>query len=324
MKKSRRAFHFLPHDLAILPACILFSVLSFFCAAPGDPLVLPGLGSWHALAVGFALCFALILVLTRLDMERAPALLKFVRTFYPQLFLYPFFMVSIGLSVHLAVGGSRDALFASLDQSIFGFQPAVEFPRHFGSVPWFCELMFIGYIPCFYCLLAVVPWIPWFLGRREEACRQVFIQTLAMVVVFSFYIFFRVEGPKYWLAEFRGAGYNQYAKGFFSQIYIKNAANMDLSGAAFPSSHILFSILAVMFTARIDKRLLAISVPVTVLICFSTIFNGAHYAIDVVGGLVAGLLLWPIFLRVHEPAARLADRFNSRKSMIVPQTQTDM
>ena len=58
--------------------------------------------------------------------------------------------------------------------------------------------------------------------------------------------------------------------------------------AAFPSSHVGISVIALLMAGRArSKGLFFTLLPFVVLICFATVYIRAHYAIDVLGGLIA-------------------------------------
>jgi membrane-associated phospholipid phosphatase len=60
--------------------------------------------------------------------------------------------------------------------------------------------------------------------------------------------------------------------------------------AAFPSLHGAYAIMFCYFMLKLDRRLGAVAIPVTLGILFSTLYLGQHYAIDLIGGAVYALL----------------------------------
>lgn len=289
----------LPQDLLIALLSLLFGILSF--AFPGSPPT-GGLPEGETSGLLFLLAFALSLLAPFLP-DRAPALPRFVRTFYPQLLLALFFTEAIRLSGEVSHGFAFDGLVASWDRALFGFQPARRFHEALAAFPAVNELMFGGYF-LFYVLFAVTPWIAWFSGRHELAEREIFVYVAMMAIIFSFYLAFRVEGPKYWFPDLRAAGYEGFSGGIFVSFFKEVFRNLRLDGAAFPSSHVAFALLMTVFARRTFPRLLWIYVPAFLLVSASTVYIYAHYVFDVLGGIVATLVLAPPLWRLYPRIAR--------------------
>jgi membrane-associated phospholipid phosphatase len=245
----------------------------------------------------------LVLLAPFIDLDRAPRFVRFIRVFYPQALIVFFFQESILLSTQFFGGRVHDAIFAAADRAIFGYQPSRWFHRALDDMPWFNELMFGSYF-LYYVLLAVTPWISWFRGMREKALRMMFALSGMMAVIFIWYIFFRVEGPKYWFSDLRSVAYGQFRGGVFVSFFRGVFRTTTLSGAAFPSTHVAFTLTMAIFAYRTDRRLLAFYLLCAALVLFSTVYLYAHYFADVLGGLVAAFLLEPIFWQLF-PSARL-------------------
>lgn len=291
-----------PHDLILLAISLGFALLSFLFP-DGKSLEILGLTLPRSLAMGMLfLGFALLGLLAPLvDERRAHPLLLFLRTFYPQALFGFFFLEAILLSGRVAGGIPRDAFFAALDQALFGFQPALAFSARFSGLAWLNELMFGSYF-LFYVLFAVTPWIPWFLGRRAEARRQVFVFSAFVALLYPFYVVCRVMGPKYWFPELNAAWYGHFQGGLFVRLLQGVFEGVTLSGAAFPSAHVTISTLLVLFAARIDRRLLLFYVPAWGLIFASTVYLYAHYVVDGLAGMALALLLGPLLLAARKPS----------------------
>jgi membrane-associated phospholipid phosphatase len=261
----------------------------------------------YVVAVVFILLAALCLVLGRLDYSARAWPLRFLRQFYPQLYFGLLFHESILLSAPAAGGASHDALFAALDQAIFGFQPAREFSAQLSASPLVTELMFASYF-VFFLIFILSPWISWFRGDGAEAGREMAILTGYMLVVFTFYVLFRVEGPKYYLADLKAQSYGQFRGGPFTA-FLKGAFDrITLSGAAFPSSHVAGSVMVTIFIAKVEKRLLPLYLLLDLLIFASTVFIYAHWAVDILGGIAAALLLVPLFGALYAPLSAFLAR----------------
>ena len=80
------------------------------------------------------------------------------------------------------------------------------------------------------------------------------------------------------------------------------------TGAAFPSTHVAFTFLMVIFAARFDRRLLWIYIPGFALVGCATVYLYAHYFADVLGGIAATALLEPLLWRIYPRLRRAPDR----------------
>jgi len=253
----------------------------------------------YAAAVAFLAIAAISLVVApRIEGRSANPFLLFLRRFYPQAFCSSFFTESILISSKAMGGLSHDDLFAAADRAIFGFQPSIEFSKAFGSLPWFNELMFGSYF-FYFVILTATPWIAWLMGRKAEARRQVYVFTTVYLLVDLFYVFFRVQGPKYWFPELHAAWYDGFSGGVFVAFFQRLFATTTLSGAAFPSTHVMLTFLTLGFARRLDKRLFAAYLPLAALIVLSTVYIYAHYAVDALGGAAFALFLPRVAERVR-------------------------
>jgi membrane-associated phospholipid phosphatase len=239
--------------------------------------------------------------------EEAPALLRFLRTFYPQALMPLFFQESILLSVETFRGRTFDAQIAAIDQAIFGYQPARWFHHALDSFPPINELMFASYF-LYYIIFAVTPWLFYFVGHKEDARRVMFVLSAMMAIIFIWYLFFRVEGPKYWFEDLRRKAYGEFRGGFFVHFFQGVFRSTPLYGAAFPSTHVAFTLLMLIVAARLDRRLLWAYVPGLVLVGCATVYLYAHYFADVLGGLAVTALLEPALWRVYPRISRALER----------------
>jgi membrane-associated phospholipid phosphatase len=285
------------HDLWSAALFFAFAIFSLAWPHTGNLK----LGAWdcpHGYFVALLLSVSglLALWLGSRDFSRMPRFVRFLRCFYPQAFFAPLFAESIVLSSQPWGGAPRDAIFAALDKAIFGFYPAREFSAALGQIPWWNELMFGAYFS-FYFILVATPWFPWFRGDEAEGERESSILAGFMFVVYVFYVFFRVVGPKHYLPDLAAAGYGDFHGGFFTKIEDSILSIANTTGAAFPSSHVAVSLMMTSFIYKTKRRLLPFYVADCALIAIATVYIRAHWAVDVLGGALASLLLVPILSR---------------------------
>jgi membrane-associated phospholipid phosphatase len=211
-----------------------------------------------------------------------------------------------------------DHLFAQWEQTVFGCQPSLLFCTHFNSRV-FSELMDLGY-SAYFPMIAVVT-VFFFGWRYEQFGRAAFIILTSFFLYYIIYILLPVAGPQYYynavgLAEiaqghFPDIGHyfadNQealtspgYKDGFFYQMVADAHAAGERPTAAFPSSHVgISTILMLLVWSSKSRRLFFLLLPFYVLLCFSTVYIYAHYAIDVLGGWLSALLFYGVLHVVY-------------------------
>lgn len=207
-----------------------------------------------------------------------------------------------------------DHVFATWEQGLFGCQPALLFHD---AMPWtwFSELMCFGYFS--YYLLIALAVVYYFFWRYEEFSKAVFIILGAFFAYYAIYDLVPVTGPQYYYAA---VGIDQIAHGTFPDVgsyFFNHQERLPLPGseagffhsmvemahdagerptAAFPSSHVGIGavVMMLLIRARASKVLMAY-VPVFLLLCLSTVYIQAHYAIDAIAGLITGIGAYYLF-----------------------------
>jgi membrane-associated phospholipid phosphatase len=204
-----------------------------------------------------------------------------------------------------------DPFFAGLEQSVFGYQPALLFSQQW-SHPIFSELMYMGYSSYF--LLIVIVTLYYFFRRYQEFDHAVFVILGSFFVYYVIFVFLPVTGPQYY---YLAAGLDNIAQGIFPPVgdyFLTHDQMMEMPGyqngffyqfmvhahaagerptAAFPSSHVGVTLILLMlaFHSR-SWRLTLFVLPFFLLMCLATVFIRAHYAIDVVAGGVSAVLIY--------------------------------
>ena len=208
-----------------------------------------------------------------------------------------------------------DHLFASWEQQLFGFQPALLFCEAMPS-KWFSELMMMSY-SSYYPLIAVVT-LFYLFCRQQEFERATFIIIGAFFIYYLIFDFLPVTGPQYY---YLAAGMDQIAKGVFPDVGHYFATHQEClpipgfsdgffhhaveaaheSGerptAAFPSSHVGITTILMLLAWRTRcKPLFWGMMPFYVLMCFATVYIQAHYVIDVIGGWISAIVFYTVLL----------------------------
>ena len=204
-----------------------------------------------------------------------------------------------------------DHIFATWEQQLFGYQPALLFSQKLSN-PVFSELLTMGYVSYFPMIVAVT--LFYFFYHYEQFSRTAFIILASFFLFYVIFIFLPVAGPQYY---YLAAGMDNIANGVFPNIgnyfetHSEGLANPGYAGgpfyklltmaheagerptAAFPSSHVgVTTILLWLAWATGSRRFFWTLVPFGVLMFFATFYIQAHYAIDAIAGLFVGTLMY--------------------------------
>jgi len=204
-----------------------------------------------------------------------------------------------------------DHLFAGYEQTLFGFQPSLLFAQKI-SWDWFSELMCMGYVSYFPMMTVLLFY--YFLKRNQEFQKAAFIMLASFYIYYVIYLFLPVTGPQFY---YLAVGTDQIAAGIFPNVgdwFLTHSERMAAPGwadgffhhllhlahdagerptAAFPSSHVGITTIVMLLALHTrSKRLIYGLLIFYVLMCFSTVYIYAHYAIDAIAGLVTGVIFY--------------------------------
>ena len=210
-----------------------------------------------------------------------------------------------------------DHLFAAWEQQLFGCQPALLFARR---VPWgwFSELMCLGYVSYF--PLMLITYLYYFFQRYREFQLAAFVILGSFFAYYVVFVLLPVTGPQFY---YLAVGTEQIAQGVFPNLhdwFLTHSERMAAPGwtdgfwyhmldlthdagerptAAFPSSHVGITTVVMLLALRTRCRRLVFTIlPFYVLMCLSTVYILAHYAIDALAGLLTGCLLYLVLVTI--------------------------
>ena len=84
-----------------------------------------------------------------------------------------------------------------------------------------------------------------------------------------------------------------YENGVFYQFMVHAHSAGERPTAAFPSSHVGVTLVMLLLAWRAQsRRLFLLVLPFFLLMCLATVYIRAHYAIDVIAGIVSGVLVY--------------------------------
>ena len=201
-----------------------------------------------------------------------------------------------------------DPFFAKTDQFIFNCQPALEFSKAFSGDFW-SELFNMGYASYFPIIITVPLWALLFCFKRFE--RTATVMFCSFMLYYLVYLFLQVAGPQFYYPV---VGIENIVAGAFPPVgdYFLHHAELTVSHAdsgffgatvdalhgserpiaAFPSSHVGLSSVLIWLAYKLSRRLALVILPFYVILCLSTVYIGAHYAIDVIFGWITAVLFY--------------------------------
>lgn len=259
------------------------------------------------MGIVFFLATPLMLLFIRITNPSRNLIVQFFRLCYIQAIYILYFTESIWLSQLMFNGASFDAFFANLDYRIFGFQPAIQFPRYFQEYRIINEMFFFSYF-FYYGLVSTGVWILFVRKHYQIAARTLFIISVSFFIMYVWFIFFPVKGPKYFFSELHAIWYSNFRGFFFTKIMKGLFNNTNLGGAAFPSSHVAMALIAFILNWKYNRYLVPVYLPLTILLFISTVYLYAHYFVDIPAGIVTGIVLYLLVPRLIKPAKRLSIR----------------
>lgn len=206
-----------------------------------------------------------------------------------------------------------DHVFATLEQTLFGCQPALLFHEWLPS-PWFSEAFDMGYFS-YYPMIALTVFY-YFFCRPREFERASSVVMISFFLFYLIFIFVPVVGPTFY---YHAIGMENVVAGVFPSLHdyfnthtaclpspgdpaglfyqlveeAKEAGERPV--AAFPSSHVGISTVCMLLVwhARNYKLLLAFA-PFYILLCCATVYIQAHYLVDALVGLPTGALFFAL------------------------------
>ena len=198
-----------------------------------------------------------------------------------------------------------DEFLSNLDQTIFNFQPSIEFSKHFNSL-FFSELFYFGYF-CYYLLPLVVFGILYkFLPQKIEEFG--FILISSFLLYYFIFIIIPAEGPQFY---FTFPDNYIEAQGIFGNAIKLIQKNGEAPTAAFPSSHVGISWIVIFWLYQNFRKSVKYFLPFVILLMFSTVYIKAHYFVDVVAGFLTAPIVFFLTFKFYKFLNHKLDvRFN--------------
>lgn len=135
-------------------------------------------------------------------------------------------------------------------------------------------------------------------GNREGFDRTLFLLLLCFYLSYVGYILFPALGPRYSMGHL----YAGELKGLFLFDHIQWILN-HMEGVkrdAFPSGHTAIALLVLILAYRYHRRFFYVTLPLVLMLLFSTVYCRYHYVVDVIGGIFLSLVTLLIGDRVYD------------------------
>ena len=234
-----------------------------------------------AYAYHLAFNLSVILVVLFLSFRRRGSLSAFTVSLWYPLVLYGLLYYQTGLINRVVVPQFLDGFFMNLDVRIFGEFPAFFLRGKHGNA--FLDEFFHFFYFSYY---LIIPLTGILLFRKDVKLFESFVFQLSSLFYLCFVIFILlpVEGP----IALRNEYYHQ--GGLFQTMVDFIYARGENPGAAFPSSHVAATFLIAWWGSKHFERMKIPYWLTCLFLSIATVYCMFHYAVDVIGGLLLGVL----------------------------------
>lgn len=182
-----------------------------------------------------------------------------------------------------------DYILIRLDYWIFNNYPGLVVERI--ENPFLTEVLQIAYLS--YYFLPITLGVLLKIKRDEKGFdKSLFMILLCFYLSYIGYILFPALGPRYSMNHL----YSGELEGLFLFDHIQRILN-HLEGIkrdAFPSGHTAIALTVLVLAYRYHRGFFYVTLPVVVMLVFSTIYCRYHYVVDVLGGIVLTILTFLI------------------------------
>ncbi len=209
----------------------------------------------------------------------------FLKIWYIPMLAYYVFFAETGRMIHVLCDVYWDAWVFGLEEAIFGGWPNLWLQSL--ARPWLTEVMSAAYL--LYYLYVPLLGVPlYLLGRWRDLNDLILAATFMYFICYLHFLVTPTGGPIFHellpfdLVALEGGPITRFEQWLFA------AGTID--GGAFPSSHVAVATTVTVLSVR-QRLLRPVFLSITPLLCVSTVYNGYHYAVDVIYGLAIGTLV---------------------------------
>lgn len=173
-----------------------------------------------------------------------------------------------------------DPLLIKIESAIFKMQPSLEFSAYFSN-KLIGELMYFGYFSYYLLIIGFTLYI--FFKKRNYFIEAVFKLSASFYIFYLIFSLIPSAGPQFYFSYPENILPDAY---LFDQImhFIQQTAEQPTG--AFPSSHVGISLIILFFARKNAPQFFRFAWPFVVILILSTVYIKAHYAIDILGGII--------------------------------------
>jgi membrane-associated phospholipid phosphatase len=175
-----------------------------------------------------------------------------------------------------------DTIMAAWDVDLFGADLSRTLALRWHSVA-LSELLHLCYIS-YYAIVYVPPALLWLRGRQRAFATTVYATIVVYTICFISCVLLPVDGPRFL------SGPSAAPEGPIRAIVVRILEAGSSRGTAFPSAHVAASVVAGICALRFQRRIGVAIVMLTAGMMVGAVYGGYHYAVDVLAGLVVGLV----------------------------------
>lgn len=210
---------------------------------------------------------------------------------------------------------NMDPLFAQWDQIVFGCQPAVVFSQMLSGTFW-SEFFYMGYFSFYVMIFVTVVWATFVHFRRFDSTTTILLTSFLIYLVL--FLFLQAAGPQFYYDK---VGMQNVTAGIFPQVgdwfryhselvhhngntgifcsLVELMQKSEKPIAAFPSSHVGMATIVLYLSYKMSKRLFRVFIPFYIVLCFSTVYIGAHYAVDIFAGWITAIIILYVTTKIY-------------------------
>lgn len=279
-------------DLIVISYLLDTLVLSFF---------IPDLGLKLQPILFRILAFGAIGFIIFNNNKRPNKITAAIRFFYPVVLLsYVYGETAIFNTIFFKT--SFDISLANIENNLFGFQPSLVFADNYNSV-FIRELLNFSYFSYYLFVFgfAILAWK----SSVELGQKVLFVIINSFIIYYVFFIIFPSFGPQYYFLN----GKLPPPQGFFPKLIHLIQYFGEADTGAFPSSHVGMMVIFVIVAAKYYRKFLFLTLFFTILIIPATVYIKAHYAIDIIGGIISAPIIYFVSVKMYFFSKRLLDEF---------------
>jgi membrane-associated phospholipid phosphatase len=240
--------------------------------------------AWNLAAMGT------ILMLAR--MRNRNTIWECAHDFLPGFVFFTTVFEEVSFLCRTVVGQWQNQQLSSWDAALFSMPAALWLRQHLPG--WSAGLFDLGYF-AFYPMYLVVGLVFWSWRKYpgyERAFRDMTdALSIGYTICYATFIAWPTQSPRH-------AGIvAPVSTGVFGWLIGVIQRNGGVHGNAFPSAHIMLAFVVLIFAWQYWRRAAPWLLAINVLMCLGAIYDGYHYAVDVMAGAVLGTVVGIAYLK---------------------------